>query len=249
MIDSRRFLLLGGGISHRLAHRVSELGGHALTISRTQPTSLKGEHLTAGLQTPESWATAVEEGSQRLGGIDVLVNCGGTSPVRRRLTDHDDADWLSALRTDVLTFRRSCMRGIDLMSPTGGVIVNLTEARPWPDDVLSAPSLAAFAALEATNHTLALAAAAHRLRLFGIAPQTRSATHRRPDRLAGNGSARFPLVAFVESVEVIESIMDLLEDPTAHDATYGLDSGQIPVSESASVPRGRERSSILDIPG
>jgi NAD(P)-dependent dehydrogenase (short-subunit alcohol dehydrogenase family) len=35
------------------------------------------EHLVADLQTPQLWATAVEEGSRRLGGIDVLVNCGG----------------------------------------------------------------------------------------------------------------------------------------------------------------------------
>jgi NAD(P)-dependent dehydrogenase (short-subunit alcohol dehydrogenase family) len=228
MVDERRFLLLGGGISHRIAHRVSELGGHALTISRTQPTRLTGEHLTAGLQTPGSWAEAVEEGSRRLGGIDVLVNCGGSIPVRRRLTERDDADWCSALRTVVLTFRR-CMRGIDLMSPAGGVIVNLTEARPWPDDVLSAPSLAAFAALEATNHTLALAAAARGLRLFGIAPQAREATHRRGEHAPGVGSARFPLIGFVKSVDVIESIVNLLHDPSAHDATYHLDSGQVSV--------------------
>jgi NAD(P)-dependent dehydrogenase (short-subunit alcohol dehydrogenase family) len=231
MIDSRRFLLLGGGIGNRLARRVLELGGHALTVSRAQPTRLSVEHLVADLQTPQSWATAVEEGSQRLGGIDVLVNCGGPNLVRRRLTERDDADWFSAVRSDVLTFLRSCLRGIDLMSPAGGVIVNLTEVRPWPDDVLSAPSLAAFGALEATNHTLALVAAAHGLRLFGIAPQTRWATHRRPERAPGVGSARFPLVAFVESVDVIESIVNLLEDPSAHDATYRLDSGQVPVPE------------------
>lgn len=239
MIESRRFLLLGGGISHRLAHRVCELGGRALTISPFQRTRGTGEHLIAGLQSPGLWAMAVEEGSRRLGGIDVLVNCSGASPIRRQLTERDDADWLSALRRDVLTFRRSCLRGIDLVSPVGGVIVNLTEALPWPDDVLSAPSLAAFAALEATNHTLALAAAARRLRLFGIAPQTRRPT-RRPKRATAGGSVRFPLVAFVESAEVIESIVNLLEDRTAHDATYRLDSGQLPIPESASVPRGRE---------
>jgi NAD(P)-dependent dehydrogenase (short-subunit alcohol dehydrogenase family) len=228
MIDSRRFLMLGGGISNRLACRVSELGGHALTVSRVQPTRLPVEHLVADLQSPQSWATAVEEGSRRLSGIDVLVNCGGPHADRRRLTERDDADWFSAVRSEVLTFVRSCLRGIDLMSHEGGVIVNLTAVRPWPDDMMSAPSLAAFAALEATNHTLALTAAAHGLRLFGIAPQTRWATHRRPEHAPDVGSPRCPLVAFVESVDVIESIVNLLEDPSAHDATYRLDSGQLP---------------------
>jgi NAD(P)-dependent dehydrogenase (short-subunit alcohol dehydrogenase family) len=228
MIDSRRFLMLGGGISNALACRVSELGGHALTVSRVPPTKLPVEHLVADLQSPQSWTTAVEEGFRRLGGIDVLVNCGGAHAVRRRLTERDDADWFSAVRADVLTFVRSCLRGIDLMSHAGGVIVNLTAVRPWPDDVLSAPSLAAFAALEATNHTLALAAAAQGLRLFGVAPQARWATHRRPERAPDVGSARSPLIAFVESVDVIESIVHLLEDPSAHDAIYRLDSGQVP---------------------
>lgn len=52
MIDSRRFLLLSGGISNRLAGRVSELGGHALTVSRVQPIRLTIEHLVAELQAP-----------------------------------------------------------------------------------------------------------------------------------------------------------------------------------------------------
>ena len=229
MIDSRRFLLVGGGIGHRLACRVSELGGRVLSVSRVRPPTLTVEHLVADLQTPQSWATAVEEGCRRLGGVDVLVNCGGTNVVRRRLTEREDADWFDAMRNDVLTVLRSCLRGIDLMSPAGGVIVNLTEVRPWQDDVLSAPALAAVAALEATNHTLALAAAARGLRLFGITPQTRRETQRRAELAPDAGSARFPLVAFVESADVIESIVNLLEDPSAHDATYGLDSGQVPV--------------------
>jgi NAD(P)-dependent dehydrogenase (short-subunit alcohol dehydrogenase family) len=111
------------------------------------------------------------------------------------------------------------------MTPTGGVIVNLTAARPWPDDVRSATSLGAQAALETTTHALALDAARRGIRVLGIAPQVHRHTHV-DAAVSQNPLARFPLIAFVESPLVVDSILGVIGDPTARDATYRLDSGE-----------------------
>jgi NAD(P)-dependent dehydrogenase (short-subunit alcohol dehydrogenase family) len=113
------------------------------------------------------------------------------------------------------------------MGQKGGVIVNMTGTRAWPDDVLSAPSLAAFAALEATTHTLALQAGTHQIRLFGVAPEVHLRTRVRKAGQLADRSTRYPLIAFAGSVAVVDSILGLIEDPQAHDATYRLDSGQL----------------------
>jgi NAD(P)-dependent dehydrogenase (short-subunit alcohol dehydrogenase family) len=223
--DPRRVLLVGGGINHLIAQRVAERGERALIVTRLPPPSCGVDHLAADLGIPQAWSAAVDAGRERLGGLDVVVNCISAVPSRRALGDRCDEDWFTAIREQVLTTLRGCLRAIDLMTRTGGVIVNLTAARPWPDDVRSATSLAALAALETTTHALALEAG-RGIRVLGIAPQVNGHVHAKA-AVSLNPLARFPLIAFAESVAVVDSILGVIDDPTSHDATYRLDSGEL----------------------
>jgi NAD(P)-dependent dehydrogenase (short-subunit alcohol dehydrogenase family) len=232
MTDPRRYLLIGDGLSHRLAQRIIEHGDCALTISVVRPNREPlPANLTAHLRTASDWSAAVQAGFDRLGGVDVLINCRGTSSGRSAFTTRADDDWTNALRQDVLPLLRACLTGIELMHPGNGVVVNLTDERAWPDDPFSAPALASFAALEATTHTLALHAHTRRMRLFGIAPSlnTRTRPRRAPTAPARPvRPVRFPLVGFAASNAVTDSILDVIADPAMHDATYRLASGQYP---------------------
>jgi NAD(P)-dependent dehydrogenase (short-subunit alcohol dehydrogenase family) len=231
--DRRTYLLIGGGLSHRLAQRLIERGDRALTISPIHPNRAPSEpNLVAHLLTASDWATAVRTGFDCLGEVDVLINCRATSLNRGELTTRPDDDWVNAVRLDVVPLLRACLTGIELMHPRDGVVVNLTDERAWPDDVYSAPSLAAFAALEATTHAMALHAHPRRVRLFGIAPSLPTRTRPHPTPLGRAQPVRFPLVAFAASDAVTDSILQVISDPSAHDATYRLDSGQLPPSSA-----------------
>jgi NAD(P)-dependent dehydrogenase (short-subunit alcohol dehydrogenase family) len=227
--DPRRYLLIGGGLSHRLAQRIIEHGDCALTISAVRPNRAPlPANLTAHLRTASDWAAAVQAGFDRLGGVNVLINCRGTSSSRGVLTARADDDWTNALRQDVLPLLRACLTGIELMHPGDGVVVNLTDERAWPDDPSSAPALASFAALEATTHTLALHAHTRRMRLFGIAPSLNTRTRPHPVPEGATRPVRFPLVGFAASNAVSDSILEVIADPSMHDATYRLATGQLP---------------------
>jgi NAD(P)-dependent dehydrogenase (short-subunit alcohol dehydrogenase family) len=254
MPEAHRVLLVGGRLGSRLAQRAASRGDQVLTVSPIRPTGDTAvPHLNAELRTPAQWVAAVHAGFEQLGGLDVLVNCRGTNFAHARLGKRADDDWHSALRNDVLPLLRSCLAGIELMSGAGGVVVNLTEDRAWPDDLTSAPALASFAALEATTHAVALEAATRRVRAFGVAPQL----HAR-GRLYARGPAgpvlageparplRFPQVGFVASDAVTGSILDLIANRSAHDATYRLDSGQLPVlypPVAGGIPAPRDAAS------
>jgi NAD(P)-dependent dehydrogenase (short-subunit alcohol dehydrogenase family) len=229
--DPRTYLLIGGGLSHRLAQRLIERGDRALTISPIRPNRARSEpNVVAHLLTASDWATAVRTGFDRLGEVDVLINCRATSLNHGALTTRPDDDWANAVRVDVVPLLRACLTAIELMHPRDGVVVNLSDERAWPDDVSSAPSLAAFAALEATTHALALHAHPRHVRLFGIAPSPPART-RPPARPAEPAQpVRLPVVAFAASDAVTDSILAVIADPSAHDATYRLDSGQLPTS-------------------
>jgi NAD(P)-dependent dehydrogenase (short-subunit alcohol dehydrogenase family) len=217
MNHKRRFLFVGDGINDLLAQRVTERGEQVLAISRARPSRVCGDHLTAELQTPGGWVAAVEAGSKRLGGFEVLVTCPSMNMRRVPLDSRPDDDWCAAVQEAVVCVLRGCLRALELVRQPGGVIVNLTNARPWSDDVLAAPALAAFGAVEANTHALALEAEAHRVRLFGVAPEVHTVA-RAPRDPAGE----FPVVAFAESAGVADAILAYVEDTSAHDATYLL---------------------------
>jgi NAD(P)-dependent dehydrogenase (short-subunit alcohol dehydrogenase family) len=206
----RGFLFVGGGVNNRLAQCAFDRGVAALTVSRVRPNGVRVAHLLAGLDTPAEWVAAIDAGYRQLGRLDVLVTCTGMAATRVDLAARDDEDWCVALRDDALTTLRSALHAMNVIRRPGGVIVNLTGVRATPDDASCAPALAAFAAVETTTHLLALDVRPSHSRMPPDEPT--QSTH----------STRYPLFALDESIETVNRILALIDDDSAHDATYRL---------------------------
>jgi NAD(P)-dependent dehydrogenase (short-subunit alcohol dehydrogenase family) len=212
--------VIGGGLGHRLTHHIVARGGLALTVSRVRPTRFDVQHLALDLTESDAWARAVDLGCDRLGGIDVLVNCLAGGLRRRGLAGLPDGEWIQAYRESVLWPLRACLRCLPAM-PAGGVIVNVTTVRPDPDDTTLAPAAAAFAASEAMTRTLSNDARERGVRAFGVAPLF--PRHRAPHPAAG----RLPLAGLDDSPTAIDRVLDLIDHDVEPGVTHWLESDQL----------------------
>jgi NAD(P)-dependent dehydrogenase (short-subunit alcohol dehydrogenase family) len=248
----RRTLVIGGGIGEAIAQASPP---PVVLASRVKPRR-DGDltHFPLDdLADPKATQKAIDAAVTQLGGVDVLAVCAGTRLRRGHLLEHSDQEWIDSYRENVVPVVRACRGAAPVLaaSPHAVLVIVITAHDPFPNPQV-APYSAAEAALDALTRTLAVDLAPQGIRVFAVAPTT-SATERAAHRIrrtvttstprstaarlsiVGGESARLtiqqastriPVVYFRHSATTAQRILELVDDPTAHAATYLIDTEQ-----------------------
>src|SRR5258708_2799134 len=129
--------------------------------------------IAADVSTEAGCRTFIDEGTRRLGGIDVLiVNAGGPKP--GKFVDHDDAGWQKAFERTLLSAVRLARLGLPELRKTRGAIVFSTSTSVRQPGAPAYGTLILSNALRAAVHgmlkTLATEVAADGVRVNAIQP-------------------------------------------------------------------------------
>jgi NAD(P)-dependent dehydrogenase (short-subunit alcohol dehydrogenase family) len=116
-------------------------------------------------------AAMVVDAVQRLGGLDVLVNCAGIGGPTRSVRDLDPADWDAVVRVNLTgTFDVTHNAIPHLIKSECGVILNLSSAAGRFGYANRSAYSATKWALAGFTKTLSIELAEHRIRVNAIAP-------------------------------------------------------------------------------
>jgi NAD(P)-dependent dehydrogenase (short-subunit alcohol dehydrogenase family) len=96
-------LVTGGasGLGAAVAREVAAEGGRPVVLDRVRPQDDDFEHLEADLARRRETEATVREASERLGGFDAVVTCGGTDACGR-LEDVDADEWDRVVEVNLL---------------------------------------------------------------------------------------------------------------------------------------------------
>ncbi|MFI7670392.1 SDR family oxidoreductase [Nocardia sp. NPDC049526] len=130
-LDGRRALVSGGtkGIGAAIAARLREAGATVLVTARSRPQDVEEKtFIAADLSTADGAAAVIAEATDRLGGVDILVNTlGGSNAPAGGFAALSDEDWAWELNTNLMAAVRLDRGLLPTMIKAGkGVIVHVT---------------------------------------------------------------------------------------------------------------------------
>ncbi|MGW0162999.1 SDR family NAD(P)-dependent oxidoreductase [Mycobacterium sp. NPDC003323] len=182
-VRSRRALVTGaaGGIGQGIATHLAELG-YALALSDvaddalrlvadriTTDTGTRVETMTANLAEAASVGPAVDAAADRLGGLDVVVNCAGVLK-DARVAKMTAAQFRQVLQINLVGMLNTTAAALPALRASGtGRVVSLT-SRAWLGNFGSANYAASKGAIAGVSRSLALQLAADGITVNCIAP-------------------------------------------------------------------------------
>ncbi|MFG2824031.1 SDR family oxidoreductase [Kitasatospora sp. NPDC048365] len=158
--------LAGAGHTLALGYRSDPAGAR-----RTAELAGGGEPFAVDLADPAAAARAVERAAERLGGIDVLVNCAGVNR-RSPVLEESLADWERILAVD-LTGPFACAQAaarLMVAQGRGGRIVNVTSVHEFLPIPGGAAYCAAKGGLGGLTRVLALELAPYGITVNAVGP-------------------------------------------------------------------------------
>jgi pteridine reductase len=187
--------------AEQVATEVMEMGRRAITV--------QGE-----LKDPDSWPAIIDQTTDGLGGLDVLVNNASVFLVERpdTLDAFDHGQWESIFRVNLVAPMALSHHARHHLEKNGrGRIVNVCDIaaeHPWPSHLAYSASKAALVAL-----TKGLARAlAPAIRVNGVSPGIAVFPDDYPDRLRRELVSRVPLGREGTPEEVARLVRFLAED-------------------------------------
>lgn len=165
----------GKGLGRAIAVALASAGATVAVTSRTRGDleSLADELGAGTVVLPGSVSDAgfAESAVERLGRLDVLVNCAGISPVFKRSERVTDEEWREVLRVN-LDGTWYCARaaGRRMLQQGGGSIINVSSVHATTGFERIAPYAASKGAVEALTRVLAVEWADRGVRVNTLAP-------------------------------------------------------------------------------
>jgi NAD(P)-dependent dehydrogenase (short-subunit alcohol dehydrogenase family) len=222
----RRVLITGGsrGIGRAIVRRFDAAGdsvffSYASNVDEAEQTVRHAPHaipFAVDLRAEDGPERLVSAAEQRLGGIDVLVNCAGIYP-HATFADTPPSLLEEVMRVNFeAPYRLMQLAAVPIAAAGGGAIVNVTSINATsPDTGLSAYD-ASKAALAQAVRTAALELGARHIRVNAVAPGLVDAPeleHEAPDRRAAF-LAHAPLGILVTPTDIAEAVF-FLASPAA----------------------------------
>jgi NAD(P)-dependent dehydrogenase (short-subunit alcohol dehydrogenase family) len=166
---------LGGAIARGLASAGAVVAVHGPAAGRELDAAVSAAGadavgVAADLRRPGAARAMVQEAAERLGGLDVLVNCAGVMPLAPAL-DLDEATWDETIAVNLTAPFLAAQAAARLMTQ-GGRIVNVTSTRQEQAAAGSAAYCASKAGLWMLTRVLALELAPLGIRVNAVAPGT-----------------------------------------------------------------------------
>lgn len=165
----------GKGLGRAMAAALASAGARLAVTSRTESdlTALAAELGEETLVLPGSVddPAFAEECVDRIGKLDVLVNCAGISPTFRRSEKVSDADWSQVLRVNLDgTFFCARAAGRRMLAQGSGSIVNVSSVHGTTGFERIAAYAASKGGVEALTRVLAVEWADRGVRVNALAP-------------------------------------------------------------------------------
>jgi NAD(P)-dependent dehydrogenase (short-subunit alcohol dehydrogenase family) len=176
-LAGRRVLVVGAsaGIGRAFASRAIASGAAVAVVGRRVERlaelvdgSPSAVVLAGDVRVPADCSRIVTESIAALGGIDLLLYCAGSSPLRP-LADTTDDDWATVFETHVLGVHRIVQEGLHHVPPQGVIAVLSSETVGRPRFGLGAYG-ASKAALDQLLHTLRVEHPRHRFTTVTVGP-------------------------------------------------------------------------------
>lgn len=184
--SNQNILVTGGtrGIGKAVSQAFAQRGAQVAMIynnnthaARAALEELPGnghQALQCDIANPEKVSVAVNEITEQMGGIDVLVNNAGIG-IYHPLATSSYADWQDAwqktLATNLLGPANLCFCvGRKMIEGNGGRIVNISSRGAFRGEPIKPAYGASKAALNSLTQSLAIALAEHRIFVGGVAP-------------------------------------------------------------------------------
>jgi NAD(P)-dependent dehydrogenase (short-subunit alcohol dehydrogenase family) len=247
----------GRGLGAAIAQGLAAAGATVALTARTEPELAetlakieadggRGLVLQADVTDPEQVEGAAAALLDRLGGLDVLVNNAGISPVMTRSEALSLADWQRILEVNLTgAFICSQAAGRHMLAAAGGSIISISSIHGQ----LGWPRLAAYAAskggLELLTRTLAVEWADRNVRVNAVAPGYFATEMTAGLRASARSDAlleRIPLARFGLPQEVVGAVLFLASDLSSYvtGSTVSVDGGwtALPAGDGARRRRG-----------
>jgi 3-oxoacyl-[acyl-carrier protein] reductase len=228
--DGRVCFVTGGGrgIGRAIGLGLHAEGASVVVAARTrwQCEEVAGQMGERGLALEldvtdgESCASAVADATARFGGIDILVNAAGISPVRQRAELHDTTAWRAILDVNLTGAYLVTRAAAPWLLERGGVVLNVASAL----GAMASPRLAGYGASKAgltqLTRTLAREWADRGVRVNALCPGYVETEMTAPllavDRLRDEVVAATPLGRVAEVSEVVGPALFLVSDEASY---------------------------------
>jgi 3-oxoacyl-[acyl-carrier protein] reductase len=208
-----------GGIGGATATLLAEERARVAVADLQAPTGDHAVSVSLDVTSEESVTRAVAEVTQRLGRIDLLVNCAGIYRIGQ-LADVDPAAWDQLVDINLRGTYLMCRAVLPGMLERGaGSIVNLSSISGRTKSTLAAPSyVASKAGVIGLTMALASQSAARGVRVNAVAPGPVDTEMIRglPDDLKPGLLATIPLGRLGTARSIAQAIAFLVSDAAAH---------------------------------
>jgi NAD(P)-dependent dehydrogenase (short-subunit alcohol dehydrogenase family) len=198
----------------------SDDGIRAVASAAEESHGVRTLALPASVSDSAAVVAAAGRLRQEWGGLDVLVNCAGVSPVFKRAEHVEDDEWAHVLDVN-LTGAFVCAReaGRLMLDSDGGSIVNISSIHGQVGGERMAPYSASKGALDALGRTLALEWAARKVRVNTVSPgyfeTEMTEALRGHAKWRGHLLDRTPMGRFGTPEELVSTVLFLASDESA----------------------------------
>lgn len=220
-LTGKRALITGaaGGIGSATAQLLMEEGARVAVADLRAPEGDYAARVALDVTSEVSVSQAMREVEQRLGGIDVLVNCAGIYRIGQ-LADVDPAAWDELVAINLRGTYLTCRAMLPAMLERGaGSIVNLSSISGRTKSTLAAPSyVASKAGVIGLTMALASQSAPRGVRVNAVAPGPVDTEMIRglPDELKPGLLATIPLGRLATARGIAQAIAFLASDAASH---------------------------------